>query len=180
MSADEEIWKPIPGYSPYEASSHGRIRVGPLPPGQPLKPSKSPAGYPNVTLWRGIRKSFTVHALVALTFLGPRPPGKETVAHNDGDPGNPRPDNLRWASWSENHHDKHAHGTMPHQRGEDHGMARLTGPQVLGIVELSKTNLSQREIGRRYGIRQGAVSKIVLGERWSHVTGIPKPFNGWR
>lgn len=116
-----ETWAPIPGYEGrWEASTEGRIRSIPRrrTKGGLLKLSVNKRGYLSVTL--GDHKH-EVHRLVALTFLGPRPPGLET-RHVDGDPLNARASNLAYGTRSENVLDKRAHGT-------DHNVAKTHCPQ---------------------------------------------------
>jgi hypothetical protein len=56
------------------------------------------------------------------------------------------------------------------RRGERHGMAKLTEHQVREIRQLAAAGrLSQREIGRRYGIDQSIVSDIHRRALWGHI-----------
>lgn len=120
-----EIWKPIPG-SRYEASSLGRIRS---PRGNILKPQKHPMGYHMVAVsleGDATVKSYTVHRLVALAFLGPRPDGLD-IAHGNCIKTDNRPSNLRYATRSENIQDSVILGLWPRGAGRTaiypwHGM----------------------------------------------------------
>ena len=117
-------WRPIPGWEGYyEVSSAGQVRsvrrcitnaLGQVRwlPSRMLAPQPhSTKGYLHVNPARGGKAvSKSLHALVALAFLGPRPDGFQ-VAHNDGDPRNNAADNLRYATPSENEMDKWRHGT---------------------------------------------------------------------
>lgn len=71
-------------------------------------------GRPCLVLYRGdgTKANCRVHQLIALTFLGPCPPGLE-VCHNDGNPANNHIGNLRYDTQSENELDKVRHGTHP-------------------------------------------------------------------
>lgn len=118
-----ETWKAIPGYEGlYEVSDAGSVRSLPriiLRRGRPtqlagkvLRPSLT-KGYRMAYLSRdGEVNGFSVHALVALAFIGPRPDGMQ-VAHWDNDRENNRLSNLRYATQSENEKDKARHGTCP-------------------------------------------------------------------
>ena len=54
--------------------------------------------------------------------------------------------------------------------GAKNGNAKITETQVLEIRELyAKGRVSQEEIGKRYGIIQNAVSKIVRRRVWKHI-----------
>ena len=58
----------------------------------------------------GKLKSHLLHRLVALAFIGPQPSPKHEVCHNDGNPLNNVPGNLRWGTRSENLYDTVRHG----------------------------------------------------------------------
>jgi HNH endonuclease/NUMOD4 motif len=118
MDDGTERWLPIPGYEGfYEASDLGRIRSVPRkkPNGQPvgtvLKPWTRPDGHLMVVLCvNGQKTSSLVHRLTAITFIGAQPPGCE-VCHNDGNPANNVPGNLRWGTRGDNVRDSVRHGT---------------------------------------------------------------------
>jgi len=76
-----------------------------------MKPAPNPDGSLYVNLSRdGKYKSFKVHCLVALTFIGPRPEGLD-VRHLDGDQVNNNLANLAYGTRSENAGDMVLHGT---------------------------------------------------------------------
>lgn len=116
-------WRPIPGWEGlYEASADGQIRSldrtvvrnGARPwrqAGRTLAQITVAKSYRSVNLFRGgARTRVYVHHLIALTFIGPRPPGL-LVCHNDGDPSNNAAANLRYDTASENQFDMARHGT---------------------------------------------------------------------
>lgn len=127
MNTQNEIWKPIPGYEgQYEVSDQGRVRsldrtlttklgIKKHRKGQMLGYTLNSMGYPRV--WIGDKKKL-LHALVLEAFVGPRPPNHVT-RHLDGNPLNPRLDNLAWGTQSENLLDKQRHGTDT-QRNKTH------------------------------------------------------------
>ena len=136
VNDDVETWKAIPGWEElYEVSDQGRVRskdrvvyahysptfeyAGRRRRGKILRASLNPKGYPMVTLGRNVneRSPRTVHALVMLTFVGPRPVGKE-VRHLNGDSRDARLSNLAYGTHSENMRDCIAHGTNPLARKE--------------------------------------------------------------
>lgn len=74
-----------------DVSNKGRVRKI---TGIIFKPQLDKNGYYIITkVYLGKRYEFTLHSLVAETFIGPRPEGM-TIDHKDGDKLNNLPDNL--------------------------------------------------------------------------------------
>lgn len=121
-----EEWREIPGWEGlYEASSEGRVRsldrmvhcrAGALRPikGKVLAAARNRfTGYMMLMLTDGpTRKCRAVHRLVCHAFHGEPPTPDHHAAHNDGDRGNNRATNLRWATPKENTADRYIHGTI--------------------------------------------------------------------
>lgn len=173
-----EEWRPIPGFEGYEVSNQGRVRswrvwghVNSAPPTEPrmLKPQVDKDGYAEVSLW-GTGKSTRprgVHQLVYLAFHGAISDGL-LVRHLDGNPVNNTPDNLALGTTRDNKRDSIEHGT--HVKGSDLWSAKLTETEVREMRALYSTGgISQKAIGRRYGIGQAQVSSIVRRESWAHI-----------
>lgn len=175
-----ESWRDIPGFSGYQASTHGRVRsldrtdtLGRLAFGRVLQPRKSERGYLSVGVTAdGAARPQTrsVHGLVARAFHGPRPDGKE-VAHGDGDPANCRPDNLRYATHVENEADKVAHGTKFIASGEANGHAKLSEADVREVLRRLAAGERQKDCARDLGVDPSLISHIKRGAHWAHVTG---------
>lgn len=127
-----ETWKPIPGFSMYEASTEGRIRSvdrtvgGRRLKGRVLSPRISNRGYMLIDVVdddNGKRQTRTVHTLILGTFAGPPGPGQQArhlddnPLNNTWAPGETREDciaaggNLMWGTPKENNGDKIANGT---------------------------------------------------------------------
>lgn len=109
-----EQWKDIPGYEGrYQVSDFGNVRsvdrhvrlstlqgaTQRLARGKTLRSAPNASGHLSVVLGRGNTRN--VHALVALTFLGPRP-DKHEVLHIDSNPANNALTNLRYGTRGEN------------------------------------------------------------------------------
>lgn len=161
MSAPEE-WRPIPGYEGlYEVSDLGRVRsldrewrqLGRAgkphlhrKPGRILRPGRTGRfGHVTVALGRGNSRS--VHALVMLAFVGPRPAGHD-VAHNNGDASDNRLTNLRYATRRDNNLDK-----------AKHGRCRVPADVVTAI----RQGGSPRELSRQYGVSLSYVHAVRKG-----------------
>lgn len=168
MSRHLETWRPAPGFPDYLVSDEGRVMRATgaannfTRPGRIIKTAIEKNGYERVNLYGpdGIKR-VCVHALVCEAFHGPKPTPAHEVAHGDGNKANNRPDNLRWATRSENHADKHRHGTA--QTGEANGNSRLTAEEVRAIRIARGT---QCQIAAAFGVSQATVSRIRRGDGW--------------
>jgi hypothetical protein len=129
-SITTEEWKSIPGWDGfYNISDQGQIkslaRTLIRSNGVPmrvreriLRQGQDTSGYQQIALRRlGEATSYKVHILVALTFIGPRPPGME-VMHLDSVKSHNYVSNLAYGTRSENLLMCVDHG--------DHNMARKT------------------------------------------------------
>lgn len=123
----EERWLPVVGYEGlYEVSDRGRVRSldrwvrypgreGFRPFGECqrfhkgtlIKPhlGQPPMCYLAVRLSKdGRQKTKRIHVLVLEAFVSPRPQGME-ACHNNSQPHDNRPENLRWDTRAANMHD---------------------------------------------------------------------------
>jgi hypothetical protein len=131
------------------------------------------SGYLQLTLYKdGKKYQRKVHHLVLLTFVGPRPPGRQACHENDI-PGDCRLDNVYWGTPHDNHEDQRRNGGMV--IGEAHYNAALTEAAVRDIVQrhndgekMSSIRKDYREIGRTQ------LSNIIHGWSWNHITGLPR------
>ena len=114
----------------------------------------------------GITSSHGVHRLVLFAFIGPCPPGLE-ACHNDGNPANNTPSNLRWDTRKANQSDRINHGTS--NRGERHGKSKLTDEVVRRIRDRCAAGETQHDVARDLKISQPMVSNIVSKRNWKHV-----------
>lgn len=168
----EEQWLPVVGYEGrYEVSDHGRVRKT---NGHIMKQRVRRGLYPVLSLYGGTpyTRTFPIHQLVAIAFLGPRPEGMETN-HKDGDKLNNRVENLEWVTKKDNClHRFHVLGkrNLPILRGSDQPTSKLTDDEVLEIRRLAdQGRLPQTEIAKRFGIDQAMVSLIKSRKRWAHL-----------
>lgn len=116
-----------------------------------------------------------VHRLVLLAFVGPCPPGL-VGCHNDGNPANNTPGNLRWDTRSGNMADTVAHGTRLF--GARNPAATLTASKVKVIRadyvaalghRKKVPNGAMRQIAERHGVNPCTINKIMRGDRWAHL-----------
>jgi hypothetical protein len=186
------IWKTIPGFENYEASSMGQIRVslttigrrgfrpGKVAPQRLAKgdtEGRRRRGPPRlcVSIIRGGGSArecghggVFVHKLVALAFLGPRPAGME-IDHVDGDHLNNRSHNLEYVSQKINEERAVALGKKP--VGSKNGRSRLVEPEVIEIKRLLKAGLTLEAIASKFDVGIMTICNIRVGRTWRHVGG---------
>jgi hypothetical protein len=92
----EEIFKDIPGYNgDYQVSNLGRIKSLKKDQERILKQFFNTFGYLMVGLSNGKGRLFTVHSLMAMTFLNHKPNRKTVVDHINNDRTDNRLENLQ-------------------------------------------------------------------------------------
>ena len=183
ITTTEEIFKPIPDFPGYEASTHGRIRSywkrngGKKNPGKViianipqrfLKPVFFKGnGYFFVTLQKGGKGHIrSVHSLILITFVGPPPPGHE-CCHGDGIRSNCTLINLRWGTRSENMLEKYRHGYSNHKANS--GGKKLTENEVLKIRLLCAQGHLQKDIAKNYNVHCATIGRIARRQTWTHL-----------
>lgn len=168
-----ERWVSVIGYDGfYSVSDYGRVRsearvsmVRKIKE-RILRPGRN-KGHLLVALCRGGKpRTFEVHRLVALSFLGPCPVGQE-VCHNDGDGENNHLTNLRYDTRSANVLDRATHGTMV--QGSKHHGAVITEALIPEIRARLAAGEVQRVIAESYGVTETAIWLINSGKTWKHV-----------
>lgn len=174
-----EIWKAIPGFDGYEASSLGRLRsLTRMVPGK--------GGGEQVKRGRILRQRIVRNYLQATVSIGGKPFGAkahrlvlaafdrparagEACNHRDCDKLNNRPDNLEWVTPKQNTAHAFSNGLMRVPHGERHHNSKLTEDAVREIRALAAAGERVCTIARKFGITHTIVSPIVRRERWRHV-----------
>ena len=106
----------------------------------------------------------TVHSVIALAWLGPRPDGA-VVRHGPKGKLINSVDNLCYGSQKENIHDKHRDGT--HQIADTAARRILTSDQVTEIYQSTETS---PVLAERHGVDQTTIRAIWRGKNWRSVT----------
>jgi hypothetical protein len=121
-------------------------------------------GYGRIALGRREDGVAFAHRLVAEEAHGPCPPG-QTARHLCGNRTCCNPRHITWGDQSANERDKRSHGRD--NRGERHGMSKVTRAQVAEIRTRAAAGESQASLAREFGL--ASVSDIVIRRTWAHV-----------
>lgn len=106
------------------------------------------------------------HVFVCKRFHGQKHLPNLEVAHSCGNPACVNPRHLRWATRTENQHDRLKHGTD--SRGEKHSNARLSRQDIEEIRDL-RGGLKQSEIAEQFGVSSSHICEIQKRRKWKHV-----------
>lgn len=128
--------------------------------------SKNRAGYGQIY---GPGRPYLAHRVSWEIHNGPIPNGLG-VLHRCDVPACVNPAHLFLGTPADNALDKVAKQRQP--KGAESAMAKLSEQVVVALrVELSRPEVSQREIAGRYGVCQQTVSDIMRGRLWKHLGG---------
>lgn len=158
--------RPIPGFErygithdgiPYRLTKRGSDK--PLAVPRQLKPELTDR-YLQIGLYEdGQRRMRYVHDLVALAWLGPRPPGAE-VHHRNRDRSDNAASNLEYKATHVDHSIEHL----------DQVLRKLTPEQVIEMrTRYAAGGVTQYQLADEYGIHQKTVHSIIHGKLCRHV-----------
>lgn len=126
-------------------------------------------GSPYGMLWDGTYRESGSPRMVTATRIGYRvrlgvDPGDRRVLHTCDNPPCHNPNHWFLGSVGDNNRDRHSKGrtVLPDNRGERHGMARLTDRQVGEIRDrYARGDVLQADLATEYGVGQQQISRIV-------------------
>ena len=165
-------WRWIPGFiGEHEVSCEGEVRSWKIGRSKTsrsskistvLRPGPDRKGYLGVCLGSrsdGTRRTYKVHYLVLMAFVGPKPQGHE-AGHLDGNNRNNSVHNLKWITAKENTAHKWAHKTM---------VTSLNKDAVLEIRRRASGGVRQATLAKEFLISPANVSLIVNRKAWGHI-----------
>lgn len=188
MEPTSEEWKTVPFATKYEASTLGNIRNKSNV--KNLSPCEYHTGYMRIGLRNndGIRKTTTVHRVIALTFI-PNPEQKHSVHHKNRDKNDNRVVNLEWVTITECNRLKRKMIKREHYTNSSRAVWKCdinTGERLekfdsLKIAALSVTDTKDGKskicaVARKRVEKGGYIRKSAFGFKWeyeeeSHIQG---------
>lgn len=179
LTMTDEVWewRVIPGYEDdYEISNWGVVRrsrrskARSSSPGNQkghLKAQRLRNGYFWISLCQGsVAKAMTVHKLVTLAFLGPRPKGLQ-VNHKNGVRHDNRISNLEYVTPRQN--TLHSKEVLKKAIGSKHHGAKLTEADIPEIRRRWDEGESRVAIARDFGVTPQSIRGIGIRKTWRHV-----------
>lgn len=165
--------RPVAGLPGYTVTAIGTV-FSHVKRGRPRKLSTQPHhhGHARVQLRvDGKPRSFFVHVLVALVWIGPPPFEGALVLHRDGCASNNRSTNLRYGTQLENLADMREHGTL--LRGERIANAKLTAALVEEARARKAAGTATRALARDYQVSPTTMARALDGRTWSSAAPSP-------
>lgn len=159
MSA--EVWLPVPFDQRYDVSDQGRVRSWTYRGNRANRRLESPVElkpYPDGRSYLQVDfagKTYRVHVLVMLAFVGSRPDGFE-VCHRDGNTKNNCLENLRYDTPSGNSSDKSFSAPL----------RKLTAEESMEIRRRLRAGSSMSELAREFVISTHSVRDIRDCRTW--------------
>lgn len=161
---EKEQWKPVVGYERlYEVSNLGRVKslnYNHTGKERLLKAWKNKDGYMFVVLMKdGVRKTCTVHRLVATAFITNHQ-GLPIINHKDENPENNKVNNLEWCSYSYNN----SYNNRAKKVGEK------TSKPIFGISKINGLIVeyrSAKEAGKVLNIAPTSITACCKGKKKS-------------
>lgn len=138
-----ELWKSMPNFSKYEASTLGNVRNKNTK--YVLKPTQD-RGYLVISKImddNNKRKHLSIHRAIAVTFI-PNPMNKETVNHINHNPLDNRVENLEWASKKEQ---------IIHQRKPSYNVKKLCNARKVLRICIDTDEVLQKYESIRDAVR---------------------------
>lgn len=134
--------------------------------------SKARGGYGNFFVGNGVSQKFEKASRVAYRLTYGDFPMQMYVMHKCDNPPCCNPNHLCLGTPLDNARDREAKNRggnrrTPDNKGEKHGMHKLTLNQVRGIrAKYSEKNITQEQLAKQYNVARSAISFVVNGKRW--------------
>jgi hypothetical protein len=157
--------KKVLGFENYVIYENGSI-LGPK--GNFLAPWMGRGGYLKICLKQKPKVRWVyLHRLMCENFID-NPLNKKEINHKDGDKLNNCLSNLEWVTKSENGLHAFLNGLNHAAVGEKSANHKLTDKDIVQIRSM-RGIITQKEIGKIFGINDRHICQIQLNRYWKHV-----------
>jgi len=162
-----EVWKPVLN-NKYEVSNTGEVRHHKNKNKLKKKTAGRNRAYYQICFNNNGNNAYRyIHRLVCEGFFGKIPDGF-VVNHKDGNKRNNNVENLEIVLPRQNY--DHAIKNRLYRSGSNSPVSKLDDNQVVEIrILLMSKMFSQKEIAKKYGINQSAISLINVGKNWKYL-----------
>lgn len=137
-----------------------------------LKPWTVRGGYLTIGLNVNKKRHYrSVHRLILEVFVGPCPEKME-ACHQNSNPKDNRPENLRWDTPKNNCKERGERGEWQKNlpRGEKHHNSKLTEKQVKEIRSIySPENNPSRKLAKIFKVDKSVILDIINYKIWRHI-----------
>ena len=117
----------------------------------------------------GFVRQLGAHRYSYALLVGPIPAGA-FILHSCHVKRCVNPAHIRAGSPADNSRDMVEAGRQAFNRGEKHGLARVTADAVREIRRLYREDgVRQRDLARGFGLTQASISRIIRRHRWKHI-----------
>lgn len=113
-------------------------------------------------------RTVKAHRFAYEEAFGPIPAGV-LVCHRCDDPLCVKPSHLFLGSSADNSGDMVNKGRSFKNRGEAHGLAKLTDDQVRLMRRLALEGMPTRRIAEVFGMSRSRIGDIIRGKGWTHI-----------
>ena len=160
------MWKTIEFEPNYEVSVFGEVRSKITGHVKSLRLNRQ--GYSRVTLYP-IGKTYTIHRLVALTFLKESFKEGLVVNHKNGVKTDNNVDNLEWVTCRENtiHAEVTGLYVRPDFKGLNNPMSKFSKEDLDLIIKLSRGGATTSQIAKQLGCPYERVRRFLTGQHYN-------------
>lgn len=154
-------------FTDYYATEDGHVYSGKT--NKTISERMSNQGYMLINLSiDGICKTYSVHRLIAITFI-PNPFNLPEINHKNGKKTDNRIENLEWVDTSRNIKHAYQNNLIHPARGKDTKYGRFDESDVITIRKLYKDGKSQYKLAKIYNVTRSAIQQIVNNKTYVYV-----------
>lgn len=174
VDLDGEVWKKIPGFKNFSASTLGRLRNDKRNAIVRTWIGKEHGYEVSMLTENGIKTNVRVNRMVALAHI-PNPNNLPVVNHENGIKADNYYKNLEWSTESYNQIHAHATGLQVNKKGAESPIAKADSKTVEKICELLVAGCNSTEIKKQVDLSKlsspnALISRIRLKKAYTEIS----------